>query len=73
MAKVFQVVDLRGDEISAIVVVEGATSPEEAARQVLGINVYRSGSRRDLVARVYWQNATGPKNMVRLYSKAMVR
>ncbi|WIY54165.1 hypothetical protein O9Z70_06490 [Devosia sp. YIM 151766] len=73
MAVVFQVIDLRTDVIGAAVEVQNATSPEDAARQVLGIDVFRSGNKRDLVARVYWQQMSGPTNMVRLYSKAVER
>lgn len=73
MALIFHVVDLRADLIASAVEVQGATSPEDAARKVLGIEVFRSGSRQDLVARVYWQGMTGPKNMVRLYSKTILR
>ncbi|KKB07368.1 hypothetical protein [Devosia chinhatensis] len=65
----FEVVDLRTDLICASEMVEGAASPEEAARRVLGIDVFRSGKRQDLVARVYWQRRGEPKNMVRLYSR----
>jgi hypothetical protein len=67
----FQVFDLRPETPAPPVEVE-ATSPEDAARQVLGQNVFRSGLPRDLVARVYWQ-AAASKNMVRLYGKPVVR
>jgi len=41
------------------------------SREVLGLDVvYRSGHRRDLVARVYWQSVGG-KTMVRLYRQAL--
>lgn len=69
MGLVFEVVDLRSKTISAATSVENATSPEDAARQALGIDVFRSGKRQDLVARVYWQRMGQPKNMVRLYAK----
>jgi hypothetical protein len=74
MAISYRVVDLRkavADDFD--VIVEGVRSPEDAARQVLGIDVVRSGARRDLVARVYWQTMGQPLNMVRLYSKAIDR
>ncbi|MDB5615410.1 MAG: hypothetical protein JWQ22_3063 [Devosia sp.] len=44
-------------------------SPEEAARRMLGEAVVRSGARRDLRAKVYWQYPGQPLSMVRLYSK----
>jgi hypothetical protein len=61
----YQVVDLR-DQINPMTPVQ-ATSPEDAATKVLGIAVFRSGRRPDLVARVYWNSAEA-RNMVRLYS-----
>ncbi|MCP8885481.1 hypothetical protein NIM87_18430 [Devosia sp. XJ19-1] len=64
---IFQVIDLRSELVTAQVTVE-ASSPEDAARQVLGIEVYRATLRRDPAARVYWDTASG-KNMVRLYAK----
>jgi len=67
---IFQVIDLRGATTGEVAVEAG--SPEDAARKVLGMPVYRSGHRRDLVARVYWTKA-GSKNMVRLYSKPIER
>lgn len=67
---IFQVIDLR-DATTAGMAVE-AGSPEEAARQVLGMPVYRSGHRRDLVAKVYWTTSVS-KNMVRLYIKPIER
>jgi hypothetical protein len=65
----FQVVDLRGAEVRAAVDVERATSPECAARHVPGIEVFRSGHRQDLMARVYWRQAGGTRFMLRLYRK----
>jgi len=47
-----------------------AKSPEAAASQVLGMDVVRSGAKRDLMARVYWQVSGRPLNMVRLYRRA---
>ncbi len=66
---VFEVIDLRSETIETSELVENVSSPEEAARKVLGIDVFRSGRRQNLVARVYWQRAGEPKNMVRLYAK----
>ena len=66
---VFEVIDLRSETIETSELVENVSSPEEAARKFLGIDVFRSGRRQNLVARVYWQRAGEPKNMVRLYAK----
>jgi hypothetical protein len=48
-----------------------ANSPEDAAEKVLGIRLFRSGSKQDLRARVYFQRPGMPISMVRLYSKAI--
>lgn len=72
MAIIFEVVDLRSEVSMASAMVEGAVSPEDAARKILGMDVFRSGRRQDLVARVYWQGTGGPKNMVRLYAKRLM-
>jgi hypothetical protein len=71
MIKSFRVVDLRQDAPleDTDIVVEGVQSPEAAARDVLGIQVVRSGAKRDLVAKVYWQPLGQPLTMVRLYAK----
>lgn len=65
----YHVIDLRDDLISPEIVVVEAASPEKAAEQVIGIHLVRSGARKDLKARVYWQNPGQPKNMVRLYGE----
>jgi hypothetical protein len=65
----YRVVDLRADFADAFdIVIDGVSSPEEAGRQALGIQVTRSGHRRDLVANVYFQLLGKPVTMVRLYS-----
>ncbi len=71
MTKSFRVVDLRPDALVADTdfIVEGVQSPEAAVRDVLGIQVVRSGAKRDLVAKVYWQPLGQPLTMVRLYAK----
>lgn len=71
MTKSFRVVDLRQDAlvIDTDIIVEGVLSPEAAVRDVLGIQVVRSGAKRDLVAKVYWQPVGQPLTMVRLYAK----
>lgn len=70
MAFSFRVVDLTNDIVEMDQVVEGVGSPEAAARQVLGIDVMRSGAKADLVARVYWQPMGSPMSMVRPYRRA---
>lgn len=68
----YRVVDLRTDIIDELdILIEGVSSPEEACRQALGIQVTRSGHRKDLVARVYFQLLGQPVTMVRLYSSAL--
>ncbi len=61
--------DLRQAGPEAIDAIIDGASPEEAARKVLGIEVVRSGSKRDLVAKVYWRPVGQPLTMVRLYAK----
>ena len=51
-------------------VITGVRSPEEAARQALGLDLTRSGLKRDLAARVYFQLPDQPLTMVRLYSRS---
>ena len=70
MALSYRVVDWRTDVIDATGhMIEGVSSPEAAARDVLGMDVVRSGATKDMVARVYWQTMGSPVNMVRLYRK----
>ena len=71
MTKSFRVVDLRLDAplIDTDVIVDGVQSPEAAVRDVLGSEVVRTGAKRDLVAKVYWQPLGQPLTMVRLYAK----
>ena len=71
MAISFRVVDVRSDIIDPTeTIIMGARSPEEAVRQALDLEVVRSGQRKDLVARVYWQPPGQPMNMVRLYRRS---
>lgn len=63
----YQVIDLRNGTIDPEPRTVTAKSPEKAGEDVLGMHLVRSGARKDLVARVYWQNPGQPKNMVRLY------
>jgi hypothetical protein len=67
----YRVVDVRTTVTDAIdVFVEGVQTPEQAAAQVVGHRVVRSGAKKDLVARVYWQPLGKPLNMVRMYKPA---
>jgi hypothetical protein len=65
MAISYRVVDVRTE--AADILVEGVSTPEAAVKEALGLSVFRSGSHKDLVARVYWQTGGQPVNMVRLY------
>lgn len=66
----FRIIDLRSGTIEPELHTE-ARSPEEAAEHVLGLQLVRAGHPRNLVCRVYWQDATTVTNMVRLYSRSM--
>lgn len=65
----FQVIDLRSNLINSETIKVRAATPELAAQEALGLHLVRSGAKKDLVARVYWQNPNEPKNMVRLYKQ----
>nr|WP_295887978.1 hypothetical protein [uncultured Devosia sp.] len=70
MTITYRVVDVRSDIIDPQeTTITGARTPEDAARQALDLDVVRSGQRKDLVARVYWQSPGQPMNMVRLYRR----
>ena len=70
MAITYRVVDLRADVVEpAEIIIENARSPEDAVRQALEVEAVRSGQRKDLIARVYWQPAGQPVTMVRLYRR----
>jgi hypothetical protein len=71
MAKSFRVVDLREKVASDAesIMVHAAASPEAAARAALGEELVRSGSKRHMVAKVYWQTEGQPMTMVRLYAR----
>jgi hypothetical protein len=71
LATSYRVVDLRTNVIDPLdVLVEGVQTPEQAAAHVVGHRVVRSGAKKDLVARVYWQPLGQPLSMVRLYKLA---
>lgn len=65
----YRVIDLTNTAIDDKEHVIPARSPEAAAKDLLGIEVVRSGSRQNLVARAYWQNPNQPVSMVRLYRR----
>ncbi len=70
MAITYRVVDIRGDVIDPKeTLITGARTPEDAVREALKLEVVRSGQRKDMVARVYWQLPGEPMNMVRLYQR----
>ena len=64
----FHVIDLSvGTDPQPINV--SAANPEEAARKALGEELVRSGAKRALRAKVYYQRPGEPRNMVRLYNR----
>ena len=70
MAITYRVVDIRGDVIDPKeTLITGARTPEDAVLEALKLEVVRSGQRKDIVARVYWQLPGEPMNMVRLYQR----
>jgi hypothetical protein len=73
MATEYRVIDLQTETIDPEPKTVKASSPEEAVRLALGLDLVRSGSKRDLRARVYCQYPGRPTTMVRLYTKAADR
>lgn len=73
MAIEYRVIDLQTETIDPEPKTVKASSPEKAAELVLGIELVRSGSKRDLRARVYCQQPGQPLTMVRLYTKVADR
>jgi len=69
MTTTYEVLDIRpssSGERQSI----SAKTPEAAASSLLGMELVRSGSPRELTAKVYWQKASDTaKNVVRLYQK----
>lgn len=66
----FRVIDLQTEIIDPEPRIIQAGTPEKAAELVLGVQLFRSGAKKDLRARVYWKQADGITNMVRLYKPA---
>jgi hypothetical protein len=73
MAQRYRVIDLRTGGIEHEVFLSGRANPEAAAREALGLSLTRSGAKRDLVAKVYWQLGTEPPKVVRLYRPATLQ
>lgn len=69
----YRIIDLATGAVDPQELIVQANSPERAVLVALGVEVVRSGSRRDLRARVYFQHPGQPVSMVRLYSKAQSR
>lgn len=65
----YRVINLQSETIDPEPQLVKSSSPEKAAELVLGTHLVRSGAKKDLRARVYWQNGDGATNMVRLYSQ----
>ena len=65
----YRVIDLASSTVSPDERIVLSTRPERAALEALGVEVVRSGAKRDLRARVYFQHPGQPLSMVRLYSK----
>lgn len=66
----YRVIDLQTEVVDPEPKTVTAASPEAAAEMVLGLLLVRSGAKKDLRARVYFQNSGQPVSMVRLYLKA---
>ena len=74
MSVSYRVVDVGSNVIeSEHRIVIGVNSAEAAAKSALGVSLFRSGSKADLRARVYYQSPGQPMTMVRLYTKAIDR
>ncbi|SEQ02750.1 hypothetical protein SAMN05428969_1605 [Devosia sp. YR412] len=69
----YRVIDMQEERIVALDLVVKASSPEAAAKLALGMDLVRSGAKRDLQARVYFQHPGQALSMVRLYRKATDR
>lgn len=65
----YSIIDLHNILTSSDGVVVEATSPEKAAAALFGEELVRSGARRELRAKVYFQHPGQVRSMVRLYQK----
>ena len=64
--KEIEVIDLRPGSSATAQIVSGST-PSDAAARLLGEPVVRSGAPKNLIAKCYFVNETGGRNMVRFY------
>lgn len=70
----YRVVDCRTDVINPQeMIIDNASSPEDAALKAVDEVLVRSGRRGDLRVRVYFQHPGQVMSMVRLYAKAIDR
>jgi len=69
MTSYFRVVDLQTEIIDTEPRIVKAASAEKAAELALGAQLVRSGVRKNLRARVYFQTPGQPVTMVRLYAR----
>jgi hypothetical protein len=70
LALKYRVTDLRpGSEDDFDVAVENVRSPEDAVRTALGLEVVRSGTKANLVARVHWERVGQLDHSVDLYRR----
>jgi hypothetical protein len=70
----YRVVDCRTDVIDPKeIIIDNASSPEDAALKAVNEVLVRSGRKGDLRVRVYFQHPGQVMSMVRLYSKAIDR
>lgn len=73
MDREFHVIDLHIEGADPEPKIVLARTAEKAAALVLGVELVRSGHRRDLRAKVYYQPSGQPTTMVRLYTKVADR
>ena len=66
----YRVIDLQTEVIDPNPAVVKASTPEKAAEIALGVQLTRSGGRKNLRARVYFQKPGQPVSMVRLYTSS---
>jgi hypothetical protein len=65
----FEIVDVRPGADASRQIANGH-APDTVAASVLGEEVVRSGAPKRLIAKVYFLNASGDRNMVRFYRTA---
>lgn len=62
----FEVIDLRPGAVAGAQTIRGHT-PGPIVAELLGEPVIRSGTPKNLVAKVYFRSSDGNRNMVRFY------